>query len=328
MAYVRFKDGPASVVHYNLFDRTRKLVLFCDSGFQCGNPTSLSTNMEHVLRRSVHYLYTNNYHTPKWIGLGTDWEEATTKLKVGFEVYVTARQYDLEGLEDLAKEQILIHSSKLDAFTVLDAVYEVYPSSAAQDTWFPQFMEKVVKTALENPGALVKAEDVSAKTNAETRIPIATTLLRGVLKVYQEMAEAQKTKDAMARLPKIIQPTTNAVAAASSLSSTAAQPKLEKSTSMFSSFKSTLEPTKQSTLTATGSCTSPGLVDLLSSNCHNLDQSSPLNIPTYQAMRQSGPGDTYWPVQTDIPQRTARPLSSRFRRAPVPCVHSGIQGLV
>jgi len=213
MVSIAFRDGPTCSVHYQLFDRTRKLAAFRDSGLR----RSYGASMQNVSRSAghalIHYLYTNDYHTPNWIGPGTDLEEATAKLKIALEVYVIARQYDLEGLEDLAKKQILLHSSKLNAYMILDAVNEVCPSSAAQDTWFPQFIERVVETALKNAGALAEAghAPVTTNTTRQVQIPIANTLLRGVLKVHQEMmAEAQMTKDVVDGLLAIHKPPTKA----------------------------------------------------------------------------------------------------------------------
>jgi len=92
----------------------------------------------------VNYLYTDTYRTLRWVGPKTDrscYEIA--KLKTAFEVYVSARMYEIPGLEVLVKENIAQLTKGLDAFTVVDVVNEVYPLSTGDDTWFPAYMKGV-----------------------------------------------------------------------------------------------------------------------------------------------------------------------------------------
>ena len=127
----------------------------------------------------------------EWLGPTTGREETIAKLKISLEVYATARKYELDGLEALAKEQISLLSKDLEAFTIIDTIDEIYPSSSNKDTWFPTYMKAIVKTAFEGSTAPAKPEirDPS-EGEQEGSVSTAETLLRGALEVYREMVEA------------------------------------------------------------------------------------------------------------------------------------------
>ncbi|KAK4142637.1 uncharacterized protein C8A04DRAFT_29769 [Dichotomopilus funicola] len=185
MVDLQFKQGDYLSVHRALLQRNPKLALL---------DTSQSPPLKHISRSAghvlVHYLYTDTYHTLKWIGPTTGREETIAKLKTGFEVYATARKYELDGLEELAKEQISLLSKGADALTIVDVVNEAYPSSTDEDTWFPTYMKAIIKTAFEDSAAQLKPEiHISSENEFKDDIPTAKTLLRGALEVYREMVK-------------------------------------------------------------------------------------------------------------------------------------------
>ncbi|KAK3371104.1 hypothetical protein B0T24DRAFT_721289 [Lasiosphaeria ovina] len=203
MVILQFKQGDLLNIHPALLQRNPKLALLDTSrrdGWLCPNPPSLnhiSRGAGHVL---VHYLYTDSYRTLNWTGPTTVRDEAIAKLRTGFEVYATARQFELDRLEELAKEQISLLSKEVDAFTILNVVSEAYPTSTNKDTWFPTYIKAVIKTAFEGSEALPKSEP--SENEREDDIPVAKILLRGAVEIYREMVEALAVKDVPVTLEK------------------------------------------------------------------------------------------------------------------------------
>ncbi|GAB1312056.1 hypothetical protein MFIFM68171_02266 [Madurella fahalii] len=196
MIHLQFKRGDHLSVHRAVLQRNPKLALLDTSHHNLfgGGASSQSHSLKHISRSAghvlIHYLYTDTYHTLKWMGPKTGREETIAKLKTAFEVYATARKYELDGLEELAKEQISILSKGVDAFTIVDVVNEAYPSSTDKDAWFPTYMKAVVKTAFENSAALLNPEvHVPPENKVEDDAPTAKTLLRSALEVYREMVK-------------------------------------------------------------------------------------------------------------------------------------------
>lgn len=191
-----FKGGSHLSVEQSLLQRNPKLALLiplspcthCTTSSQSLSLKSISRSAGHTF---IHYLHTNTYQVLEWLGPTTGREETIAKLKISLEVYATARKYELDGLETLAREQISLLSKDLEAFTVIDAINEIYPSSSNKDTWFPAYMKAIVKTAFEGSTAPAKSEirDPS-ESEQEGSVSTAETLLRGALEVYREMVEA------------------------------------------------------------------------------------------------------------------------------------------
>ncbi|KAK0706281.1 hypothetical protein B0T26DRAFT_726094 [Lasiosphaeria miniovina] len=203
MVTLRFKQGDLLNVHPAILYRNPKLALLDTSkqnSWSFPKPPSLShisRGAGHVL---VHYLYTDSYRTLDWTGPTTVHDEAIAKLRTGFEVYATARQFELDRLEELAKEQISLLSKEVDPFTILNVVSEAYPTSTNKDTWFPTYMKAVVKTAFEGSEALPKSE--ASENEREDGIPTARILLRGAVEIYREMVEALAVKNMPVTLEK------------------------------------------------------------------------------------------------------------------------------
>ena len=276
MSKVYFKQGDALLIHSALLRRAPKLPQFLL------HSKEVSRSAGHVI---VHYLYTNTYDTLGWVGPATGRKESVAKFMTALEVYSIARQYDLEDLEKLAQEQILLHSKPLDAIRVVDAVNAVYPIHTAGDTFFPAFMERIVERAFDQLETLVDNVRVTTKTDADVEVPLASTILSSALQVYRKRAKAQRGKDMTAE--QTPSTTTDAKSLFSNVNPVADRPAptpsrknqhtLEGAPAKLGRLtpKPTPEPTKQSTPTGTSISVTPGLVDLLSSNCAITSPSTP-----------------------------------------------------
>ncbi|GAB1316322.1 hypothetical protein MFIFM68171_06532 [Madurella fahalii] len=203
---LRFKRGHTLNLHQGLLQRSPKLARELPV---LGTTPPYTIDLGHISRCAGHvlvaYLYTDQYHTLKWTGPGTGREETLAKLKTGFEVYITARAYDLDGLEELAKEQISLLSNGIDPFAIIDIARKVYPSSDIQDTWFPTYMKEIVKRAFEEYTDLPTV-DVQSEGELSNDIPITKILLRSALEVHHEIIETIGAKKAAAspELPTLV----------------------------------------------------------------------------------------------------------------------------
>jgi hypothetical protein len=130
------------------------------------------------------------------------------QLETGFEVYTTARKYDMPGLEKLAKEQIAHLSKGLSAFVVVDVVNVVYPFSTDEDSWFLAYMKRVIKDAFNDPALSEVLVPPENGTQDGFKVSAAKTILRGALEVYREMVEARAVKDAAVAV-EMLPPVTN-----------------------------------------------------------------------------------------------------------------------
>ncbi|KAK3389742.1 hypothetical protein B0H63DRAFT_507257 [Podospora didyma] len=200
----QFKLGDPLRVRRAVLQRTPKLTNLDPTGEDGWGYTIRgreTPSLKHISRSAGHvfvsYLYTDTYSTLKWIGPTNGHNEKVVNLKTAFEVYVTAREYGLDGLEELAKEQITSLSKGVNAFTIVEIVSEAYPSSTNKDTWFPTLMKSVVKTAFETLAELLQpqARPLSGdELDGDVEIPTAKVLLKGALEVYREMVEAMTAK--------------------------------------------------------------------------------------------------------------------------------------
>ncbi|KAM7186438.1 hypothetical protein V8F33_011831 [Rhypophila sp. PSN 637] len=190
---LQFRQGDPFSVHQALLQRYPKLLRFLKHG---GVFHQKVLSLNHISRSGGHvlvnYLYTGTYQTLDWTGPATGNDETIAKLRTSFEVYATARQFELYRLEELTKEQISLLSQEIDAFTVVDVVSEAYPTSSGNDTWFLTYMKVVIRTAFE--GAQARSKSEASEIEREGDIPTAKTLFRGAVEVYREMMESLAVK--------------------------------------------------------------------------------------------------------------------------------------
>lgn len=199
--------GDPLKIHRDLLHRNPKLATLdvvekidAWTGAPVPNPQSaslkrISRSAGHVL---VQYLYTDSYRTLKWVGPADSHKETVAKLETAFEVYATAREFELEGLEALATEQIALLSKDVDAFTIIDVVKRVYPCAKGNDNWFPIFIKNTIRTAFETSlttppaetASEITADNVTAELQTAQDVPLAKLLLQSALEVHREKIEA------------------------------------------------------------------------------------------------------------------------------------------
>ncbi|KAK3323098.1 hypothetical protein B0T19DRAFT_425204 [Cercophora scortea] len=188
---LQFATGFPLSIHRAFFLKSSKLALLCDPSTKELDLQHISGNTGHVL---VQYFYTGKYEALEWTGPQSGPSAHLAEFRTSFEVYSAARTYELDGLEELAKEQIVQLGQGLDAFTMIDVVKEAYPVPVGDDVWFPNYMKGRIKAAFEDPTAIIEADFPS---NYGDNFSIAKVLFRGMLEVYCEMLESlsQDTSD-------------------------------------------------------------------------------------------------------------------------------------
>lgn len=201
---VQFKQGDPLGVRRTLIEQYPKLLVPITS-FSLRNPLlplkHISRSAGHVI---VHYLHTSTYQTLKWVGPATGNDEAIAKLKTAFEVYVSARKYNMSDLENLAKEQIAHLSKGLDAFLVVDVVNDAYHAAADDESWFAGYMKGVIKKAFDDSTAVVSEVRASLGFEARDNSNVtAKTILRCALDVHRETVEALGVKTAALTLEQL-----------------------------------------------------------------------------------------------------------------------------
>lgn len=180
---LQFKTGFPLTVHRTFLLRSSKLALLCDATTRSLDLRHISGGAGHIL---VQYLYTNGYQALEWTGTPRP-DAGVVRFKIGVEVYAAARAYELDGLEELAKEQIEYEGASLHAFTVIDAVREAYPTPTQDDVWFPDYMKSRIKTAFKDPVSLMSAP---FQIDFVEPMSIAKVVFRSMLEVYCEMLES------------------------------------------------------------------------------------------------------------------------------------------
>ena len=212
MISLDFTAGDSLEIHSDLLRRTPKLAMLdldaaAESGRwlvpgmnpQLGSLKRISRSAGHVL---VQYLYADSYRTPKWVGPTDGQTQTIALLEVAFEVYATAREFDLEGLEALARVEISRLSKGVDAFSIVDIVKKAYPCAKGNDTWLPVFIKGAVRAAFETPlpplpgkaaseTTAIDDASVGAQKTADD-VALAKLLLQVALDVHREKMDASE----------------------------------------------------------------------------------------------------------------------------------------
>ena len=214
MICLKFEKGDSLKIHRDLLHRTPKLAKLAAidvvdkidprTGMPVLSPQAaslkdISRSAGHVL---VQYLYTDNYRTLKWVGPTDTQKQTVTMVEVAFEVYATAREFDLTELEALATEEITLLSKDVDPFTIIDIVKKTYPCAKGNDTWFPIFIKDTIRTAFETPlgpppaetTTVITLDDALVEVHTPQDVTLAKLLLQGALEVYREKIDALTVK--------------------------------------------------------------------------------------------------------------------------------------
>ncbi|CCC13800.1 unnamed protein product [Sordaria macrospora k-hell] len=164
------------------------------SGYVINFP-DISPQAGHVL---VQYLYSpEKYHTLRYTGWPVIPERQLTvsRFRTSVEVYGAAKKYELRGLEQLAKKEMLELGGRLDAFTVI-GVLEQQPTDG-EDHWLDEFAKGWARKAFQDPGRVLRAqEEDETRGQQETTqgMALARKFMKGLLEVYEEMNSNKKPR--------------------------------------------------------------------------------------------------------------------------------------
>ncbi|KAK4180637.1 hypothetical protein QBC36DRAFT_177249 [Triangularia setosa] len=145
----------------------------------------------------VAHLYTGRWTELAWFGPEGGLEEIA-RLETAFEVYLTARKYELCSLEALAQIHIEQDAARLDIFTVIDVAKRVYPVPDSSDTWFQEHIKSRIKADFDKPDSALLAR---LDTNFGDETSIIKLVLKGMLEAYREKTEALAREAAALRRP-------------------------------------------------------------------------------------------------------------------------------
>lgn len=144
----------------------------------------------------MQYLYSpDKYHTLRYTGWPVIPERQLTvsRFRTSVEVYGAAKKYELRGLEQLAKKEMLELGGRLDAFTVI-GVLEQQPTEG-EDQWLDEFVKGWARKAFQDPGRVLRAQkenETQGQQESTQGMALARKFMRGLLEVYEEMNATKK----------------------------------------------------------------------------------------------------------------------------------------
>lgn len=148
----------------------------------------------HVL---VHYLYTGMYQTLNDTNYSTT-TKAAVEFKRAFLAYIVGERYKLQGLKELAKNEIELHGADLDAFGVVDAIKDNFSKFPEDITWFYEYLDKKIQSALHaSPSVFASYEFLNRIEDAA----LLRTLARNTAQLYTDKvsevlhAEQERAKE-------------------------------------------------------------------------------------------------------------------------------------
>lgn len=118
-----------------------------------------------------------------------------SRFRTSVEVYGVAKKYELRGLEQLAKKEMLELGGRLDAFTVI-SVLEQQPTHS-EDQWLDEFVKGWARKAFQDPGRVLRAQaedETHEKQETTQGMALARKFMRGLLEVYEEMNATKKNQ--------------------------------------------------------------------------------------------------------------------------------------
>ncbi|KAK5657623.1 hypothetical protein OQA88_2695 [Cercophora sp. LCS_1] len=141
----------------------------------------LSLDVGHVM---VQWLYSGTYQP-----LTQETPACPSKaLKTAFGAYSVARQYDLIGLEALAKEKISLLGADTSVSTFINVVQEAYPTTIRKDDWLKGCVTSLAKAAMKSKAPPTTHEEMDEGTEDT---PVVNIIIKGLLDACREMvAEA------------------------------------------------------------------------------------------------------------------------------------------
>lgn len=109
----------------------------------------------------IHYLYAGTL----------EWESIDVKFGIATRLYFAAIQYELPGLAELAKEAIIRRGEELDILSILNIVKNTMSCTHLDDdTWYWQYLEDVVQSAMQKDPEPFKRPDFITKVAGNSRL--------------------------------------------------------------------------------------------------------------------------------------------------------------
>ena len=109
----------------------------------------------------IHYLYAGTL----------EWESVDVKFGIATRLYFAAIQYELPGLAELAKEAIIRRGEELDILSILMIVKNTMSCTHLDnDTWYRQYLEDVVQSAMQKDPEPFKRPDFITKVAGNSRL--------------------------------------------------------------------------------------------------------------------------------------------------------------
>lgn len=141
---------------------------------------SVDEDTGHVL---VHYLYTGTYQTLDNTDASTA-DNRRDEFKRAVLTYFTARTYELDGLQQLAMENIGHYGMEMNAFDTFDMVNQVLPEFADKTGWFYDYLKGKAKATVESDCTLF-AE--GAFLDRMSNVALNKILVKCVVELYTTM---------------------------------------------------------------------------------------------------------------------------------------------
>ncbi|KAH7016221.1 uncharacterized protein B0I36DRAFT_368806 [Microdochium trichocladiopsis] len=155
------------------------------------NILGVSAAAGHVL---VNFLYKGYYDVAlSWnAGRVTKTRDAEL-LRCSFDVYATARQYDIDSLAILAQDDIESRTVHLEPAEALAAVKKACPLPDTKDEWLRNYTKTLLNAAYPSIEAFLTST-IMAADHAEETMSITEMLLRTVISSTMERELEEKTE--------------------------------------------------------------------------------------------------------------------------------------
>jgi hypothetical protein len=153
----------------------------------------IDENTGHVL---VHYLYTGAYQTLYNKEAGSV-DEVKIEFKRAVLAYTAAERYSLQGLQDLAKNNIEHLGTEMDVFDIAKAVKDDFSRLLGANAWFHDYLKEKAKAMFEKDRTVFARDDIFGPIND---VGLARVLAKCVLGLYNDMIERMLSAE---RVPTI-----------------------------------------------------------------------------------------------------------------------------
>ncbi|KAF2963767.1 hypothetical protein GQX73_g9807 [Xylaria multiplex] len=171
---VYFREGPEFVVPTSLIQKCPKLI----SDGTRWPPKSIrlddvASSTAHVL---FYYLLTDTYQCLKPKG-SSQHERLGNELKTGVQTYNAARNYELQALQELAKNEIQRIAQELPFPLVLNLLRNLHLDPSERETWIDDYVLSGLKSLFRTPTAFL---DLTSLQVEQDEISLSNILLKGL----------------------------------------------------------------------------------------------------------------------------------------------------